>query len=346
MPALATPSPAPLQVLDARPVRVGGLPATRYRLRRDHPFTGDADLDRAFSTFDAVVLPPADGRSGAPAVTLLNGITKGMDRSVPAARVLAEKGIGAVLFDTPLGGARRPGAGGHPGPDLVEIGRRGVTLDVPFAQRMFDGVAGDFPALLALAADEHGLGKDGRAALFGVSFGCLLSSYAFGRDGVGDRLLGAIGHPDLPAMANGLVAGFARFSGLPDAVIASGLRLGPLADAAARRMGGDQAVGALRFARLLDTLGRGGRALDTLDPVRFADRVSADRPVAFLAGAEDPVAPPAAVRTAASAYRQSRVEVLPGLGHGWYPGARPSGAQSFEASCGAFLVRQLADWRA
>lgn len=346
MSAPATSSPAPLQVLDARPVRLAGLPATRYRLRRGHPFTGDADLDRAFSTFDAVVLPPADGRSGAPAVTLLNGITRGMDRSVPAARALAEAGIGAVLFDTPLGGVRRPGAGGHPGPDLVEIGRRGVALDVPFAQRMFDGVAGDVPALLALAADAHGLGADGRTALFGVSFGCLLSSYAFGRDGVGDRLVGVIGHPDLPAMARGLVAGFARFSGLSEATLAGGLRLGPLADAAARRMGGDQAVGALRFARLLDTLGRGGRALDPLDPVRFADRVGADRPVAFLAGAADPVAPPADVRAAAAAYPTSTVDVLPALGHGWYPGARPAGAPSFEASCGDFLVRQLADWRA
>ena len=182
--------------------------------------------------------------------------------------------------------------------------------------------------------------------MFGVSFGCLLSSLAFGRDGVGRRLVGAIGHPDLPAMARGLVATFARFSGLPPAVIAGGLRLGPVAEAAARRYGGDGAVGALRFARLLDALGRGGRALDGLDPVGFADRVGADRPVALLAGAEDPVAPPSDIRAAAAAYPTAHVETLPALGHGWYPGARPAGAVSFEEACGAFLVRQLADWRA
>lgn len=344
MSALATPSPAPLEVLDARAARVGGLPATRYRLRRLHPFTGHEDLDRAFSTFDAVVLPPADGRAGAPAVTLLNGITKGTDRSVPAALALARSGVGAVLFDTPLGGVRRPGGAGHPSLDLALIAQRGVALDVPFAQRMFDGVADDLPAVLRLAADEHGLGRDGRTALFGVSFGCLLSSLAFGRDGVGRRLFGAIGHPDLPAMARGLVATFARFSGLPDSVVSGGLRLGPLADAAARRWGGDQAVGALRFARLLDTMGRGGKALRTLDPLQFADRVGPDRPAAFLAGALDPVAPPDSVRAAAAAYPSAHVEVLPALGHGWYPGARPPGATSFEEACGAFLVRQLADW--
>ena len=324
-------------------MRAGGVPGVRYRLRRDHVYTGDEDIDRAFSSFEAIVLPPASGRTDAPAVSLLNGITKGMDRSLPAARALAERGIGAVLMDTPLGGSRRPGTSGHPGFDVAEIARRGVTLDVPFARRMFEGVADDLPAVLALAADRHGIGGNGRRALFGVSFGCLLSSFAFGRDGLGDRLFGAIGHPDLPAMARGLVATFARFSGLPEAAVAGGLRLGPLADAAARRFGGEQAVGALRFVRLLDALGRGGRALDGFDPIGFADRVG-DRPVAFLAGALDPVAPVSDVERSAAAFRQSSVEVVPALGHGWYPGAAPAGAPSFERACGTWLVRHLADW--
>ena len=335
--------PSPLQVLDARPARVAGLAATRYRLRRDHVYTGDEDLDAAFSTFDALVVSPAAGRRGAPAVTLLNGITKGMERSVPAAVALARAGLGAVLFDTPLGGVRRPGASGHPGAIAAELVRRGAALDVPFARRLFEGVAADLPAVLALAEAEHRLGAE-RRALFGVSFGCLLSSFAFGRDGVGDRLFGAIGHPDLPAMARGLVGGFARFSGLPPSVVEGGLRLGAVADAAARRVGGESAVGALRFARLLSTLGRGGAALDGLDPLRFAPAVGAERPVAFLAGALDPVAPPADVRAAAAAYLEAAVEVLPALSHGWYPGPVPAGAGSFEAACGRWLVRHLGDW--
>ena len=318
------------------------MPAVRYVLRREHPYTGDQDLDRAFSTFGAVVIPPADGRADAPVVTLLNGITKGLDRSVPAGRALARAGVGAVLVDTPLGGSRRP-ASGHPGLDLAEIARRGVALDVPLARRLFDGVASDLPAVLALAADEHGLGRS-RRALFGVSFGCLLSSLAFTRDGVGDRLLGAIGHPDLAAMSQGLVDGFARFSGLPPSVVSGGLRLGPIAEAAARRYGGESAVGALRFARLLSALAQGGRSLDGLDPLRFAPDVPASRPAHFVAGALDPVAPPEAVRRSAAAFATSSVEVLAGLGHGWYPGARPAGAPPFEEACGAWLVRQLADW--
>ena len=338
------PSPPPLVVVGAASARLGGLAATRYRLRRDHVYTGDPDLDDALSTFDALVVPPADGRSGAAAVTLLNGITKGMDRSVPAAAALARAGHGAVLFDTPLGGTRRPGSAGHPGLAVAEFSRRGAALDVPFAHRLFDGVARDLPAVLGLAESEHGLGRAGRHALFGVSFGCLLSSLAFARDGVGARLFGAIGHPDLPAMADGLLATFARFAGLPPALVAGGVRTGPVAEAAARRVGGEAAVGAVRIARLLHALRRGGRALDDLDPVRSAATVGRDRPAAFLAGALDPVAPVADVEAAASAFATSDVEVVPGLGHGWYPGGLPAGAASFERTCGAWLVRRLDDW--
>ena len=343
MSALSLPPAAPLQVLEARAVRVDGLRATRYRLRRDHPYTGDADLDRALSTYDALVIPPADGRADAAVVTLLNGITKPLAASVPAATALARGGVGAILLDTPLGGTRRPGGGpGSPGDAMAELARRGVALNVPLVAEMFSGVAEDLKAALALGADQHGLGRDGRVALFGVSFGCLLSSFAFGRDGLGASLIGAIGHPGLPGMARGLVDTFARFSGLPAAVVAGGLKMGPLAEAAARRMGGEAAVGALRFAQLLDRLGRGGRALKGLDPLGFASGET--RPVAFLAGALDPVAPPEAVRAAASAYAHHEVSVLPALGHGWYPGARPSGAPTFGEACGAFVLRQVGGW--
>lgn len=330
-----------IQILDTRPVRLGRHPATRYRLRRDVPYTGDAELDLSFSTFDAVVLAP--DRAGAPVVTLMNGITRDMTRSVPAAIALSEAGIGAVLLDTPLGGIRRP-TRGHPGEDLAELARRGLQPDLAFVGRVFDGVAADLPAVLALAADVHGL--TGPRALFGVSFGCVLSSLAFARDGVGERLLGVIGHPDLGGMSRGLMDGFARFSGLPPTLVATGLRLGPVAESAARRYGGDAAVGGLRFARLLQRLSRGGPALDAVDPLSFAGRVSPDRPARFLAGERDPVAPPEAVGQAAARFATHAVEVAPGLGHGWYPAARPASARPFPDLCADWLLRHLADWAA
>ena len=335
--------PPVFEILSARPVRVGGLAATRYRLRRPHPYTGHAETDLALSTSDALVVPPTDRREGAPAVTLLNGITKPLQHSVPVAVALAKAGLGAVLLDTPLGGVRKPGGGGSPGAAMAALARDGVVMDGPLAGRMLDGVAGDLAALFALAEAEHGLGRR-RRALFGVSFGCLLSSFAFGRDALGDRLLGAIGHPDLPAMARGLIGTFALATGVPAGAVSGGLRLGPLAEAAARRFGGDAAVGGLRFARMLEGLGRGGKSTQAFNPLRWA--AGDERPVAFLAGERDPVAPPEAVREAAAAYPASSVEVVPALGHGWYRGGRPPGAPTFEAACAAFALRHLADWTA
>lgn len=329
-----------LQILQARAVHVGGRAATRYRMRRDQPYTGDDTLDAAFSTFDAVVVPPVGGGAG-DVVTLMNGITRDMTRSIPTAVALADAGIGAVMIDTPLGGVRRP-TQGHPGQDLAEMLQRGFRPDAAFITRLFDGVAGDLPTVLAVAADEHDL--TGRRALFGVSFGCVLSSLAFARDGLGDRLLGIIGHSDLAAMSRGLVAGFSRFSGLPPALIATGLRLGPVAEVAAQRFGGDAAVGALRFARLLQTMGKGGSAFSAVDPIRFAPDVSADRPAHFLAGALDPVATPDDVRQSAARFATASVELAPGLGHGWYPSRRPPGALPFPDLCAAWALRQMADW--
>ncbi|HEX9952933.1 MAG TPA: hypothetical protein VGB53_14270 [Rubricoccaceae bacterium] len=360
MSALAVSAPSPLVVLSATPLRLGGQAGTRYRLRRDAPYTGHADLDAAFSTFEAVVLEPSSRGPGstpeqtaaAPVVTMLNGITVGLDRSLPVAVALAREGIGTVLLDTPFGGVRRPGpATGdrNPSAALAEIARRSVALDVPFAGRLFDGIALDLPAALALAAERHGLEQaarpyvegersGGRVALVGVSFGALLSALAFGRDGLGQRLIGAIGHPGLPAMATGFAMSLAKAAGIPPAVVAGGAALGPIAEAAARRAGGDAAVGAFRLARLFLRLGKGAPGVD---PLAFAGRVSADRPVAFLAGEADPVAPPDAVRASAAAYATHTVETVPRLGHGWYP----AGGGIFNTDLERFVLRQTAGMR-
>ncbi len=159
---------------------------------------------------------------------------------------------------------------------------------------------------------------------------------------MGDRLFGAIGHPDLPAMARGLVDTFSQFSGMPASVVAGGLRLGPVADAAARRYGGEPAVGMLRFARLLSSLGRGG-GRSTVSTRSGSRRASTGRPTFWPAPSTRSPRPPTS-SAAAAAFATSSVEVLPGLGHGWYVGAVPPGATSFERACGAWLVRHLADW--
>ncbi len=335
-----------VEILSARKVSFGGRSGTSYRMLRPHVVTGDAELDRALATVRVLVFAPPNPERAA-VVTLLQGITAPLERSGALVAPLLDAGLGLVLFDTPLGGERRAGSGPR-GSELAEIGRRAdLTLDVAFAQRLFDGVALDFPAALGLAAEKHGLaeGVGGRLALFGVSFGCLLSSLAFGRDGVGQRLIGACGHSDLPAMARGLAQTSAQWAGVPDALIGPALVAGPallpVLERAARARGGDTAVGVLRLAVLLARLGRGGKAVQAFNPVTFADRVAPDRPVCFLTGDADTVATPDETRAAAARYATNAFRLAPGLGHGW----RVRGPGSFSGDCTALILEALADWR-
>ena len=344
------PLPPAVEVLSARAVRFGGRSGTGYRVLRPHVFSGEADLDRALSTVRVLVFAP-EGRDPAdvPVVTLLQGITAPLERSGVLVAPLLDAGLGLVLFDTPLGGERRAGSGPR-GSELAELGRRaGLRLDVAFARRLFDGVARDFTAALALADDRHGLAQGvavgGRLALFGVSFGCLLSAFAFGRDGLGQRLVGACGHASLPGMAGGLARSTAAYAGVPEALLAPAMAAGPallpVLETAARARGGDAAVGALRLAALLARLGRGGRALGGLDPDGFASAVGPERPVSLLTGDADTVATPAAMRASAARFATHTVRVVPGLGHGW----RVRGPGTFGGDCTVQILDALADWR-
>lgn len=343
-PAAPTPT-AGFEVLDARAIRFGGHAATGYRLLRPHAFTGDASVDRALSTFRALVLvPPGVRPETAPVVTLLQGITAPLERSGALVGPLLDAGFGLVVFDTPLGGERRF-AGGPRGGEIAELGRRSdLPLDVAFTRRLYDAVAADFGAALSVAADRHGLAEGrtpgGRLALFGVSFGCLLSAFAFGRDGLGARLVGASGHPSLPAMARGFGRSAASWAKIPPALLAAAALGRPL-EGVARRLGGDAAVGTLRLAGLFVRLGRGGRALDGLDPLGFAPTVGADRRVRLLTGESDTVASPADTRAAAARYADGSVRVVPGLAHGW----RLAGPGTFADDCTGLILDALADWR-
>jgi hypothetical protein len=305
-------------------------------------------VDRPLSTVPALVLVPPDREpAGAPVVTLLQGITAPLDRSGPLVGPLLDAGLACVLFDTPLGGSRRL-AGGPRGSDLGVLARAGTPLDVPFALRLFDGVADDLAAVLAVAAEHHGLAQAtaarGRLALFGVSFGGLLSAHAFVRRGLGARLLVAAGHADLPAMARGLARSFAQWAGVPAPLVTALLRgapLGPLAAVAQARLG-PEAAGAVALAGLLVRLGRGGRAVHEVDPLAAAALVGPDRPVRFLTGAHDPVATPEEARAAAARFEDGRALVVEGLHHGW----RPNGGGMFADDCRRFLLAELGDWAA
>lgn len=326
------------------PVRFGGRAAVRYTVRRRVAYTGDAALDAALGTFSVLVLVP-EGRPLArvPVVTLLHGITAPVSRSAGLVGPLVDAGFAAVLFDMPLAGERRlsRGPGRNPSRDLAALAP--LDLTPAFARSLFGGVAGDLKAALDLVAMRHGLAETrrGRTALFGVSFGGLLSAHAFVFRDVGARLLIASGHADLPRMARGLAESVAGGVGVPLGVLET------LPNAAleglARQFGGAAGLGALKLARLLVALGEGGPAAQGLDPLERAASVT--RPVRFMTGALDRVATPEAARAAAARFPDGAARVVPGLGHGWVPAGAQGGPPSFPHAVTDFVLDALADWR-
>src|SRR5262249_58302287 len=95
-----------------------------------------------------------------------------------------------------------------------------VHMRADVVGRILEAVARDIQPVLGLAGDRHGL-RDSRRALFGVSLGALLTSFAFLRDGTGERLLAAIGHADLPRFARSYTPSTARWlATLPARVLA------------------------------------------------------------------------------------------------------------------------------
>ena len=328
-------------VLEESPVAVGGAGGVRYRLHRPHVYTGDEAVDRAISTFEAAVfLPPAAG-AHTPIVIGLQGIGAPYQRSAFLASALVSAGIGCALFETPLSGSRglRNDPSSNAALEVLPLVERGVRLDAAFAGRLFDGVAADYGALAALLAQAHGLRLE-RLALLGVSFGCLLSALAFMRDGVGARLLGIIGHPDVPTFARGMAQTLSSYSPLPlDAICRPGMM--GLAEGFARRAAGNAGIGALHLACLLVRLGAGGAA-EAFNPMTYADRVGPERPTAFFVGGKDTLARPDDAERCAARIAGARVVVDPAMGHGAYA----TSGEPFDRRVTRFVQEALADWAA
>ena len=68
-------------------------------------------------------------------------------------------------------------------------------------EQMIEVIGSDYNMVYTeIIRQRHGLTND-RVALFGVSLGVILSGSIFVHEGFGQRLLGAIGHFDIPRFA-------------------------------------------------------------------------------------------------------------------------------------------------
>jgi pimeloyl-ACP methyl ester carboxylesterase len=318
-----------VKVWDPEPIHAGGREGVRYWVQAPEAFTGDAEIDDRLSSYPVAVFVPA-GRpaSETPVVLGLQGLAAPWQFNAFLVPTLLDMGIACVLFDTPLGGERsltRNFLGDMPG-EVKELASRGQVLNLDLMAHLFKAAARDVSSVLRLVRERHGLTEE-RVALFGVSLGTLLTALAFLRDGVGQRLLGTIGHPDLTLFARTYRPAWVPIVTSPPLSLIAVL---------AQILGGVRGKAALGLFRLMNELCRGTPAAQAINPMTYADRVGPGRPVRLLVGGDDPVVRVEDAQSCAERVPDGACYVVPGMGHGG-PG--------FEEHVRYFIGTQLGDWR-
>jgi hypothetical protein len=323
-------------VITTRPVIYGpdplwleGRPGCRYWVHHAWHATGNAEVDDRLSGYPVAVFQPA-GRPAAqtPLVIGLQGMAAPYGLNGFLVPTLLDMGIACVLFETPCAGERsliRTNAGDvlH---ELLAFTERGVPITTGLILSLFELVARDYGTVLRLIAERHGL-TDARRALFGVSLGTLLSAFVFLRDGVGVRLLGTIGHADLPHFARSYAPWFRPLvAWVPEHLLGA---------YGAMVFGARLAVG-LSFCRVLHELTTDRGLARLANPMNYLDRAGPHRRARFLVGQNDPLVKPLDALACARRFPDGECYVVPGLGHG---------GDGFVDHVRYFLGTQLGDWR-
>ena len=311
------------------PVTMEGREGVRYWIHSPYAFTGHPEVDDCLSGYPVLLFQPA-GRPAAetPVVIGLQGIAAPLQWNAFLVPTLLDMGIACVLFDTPLAGERSLTRNfrGDIVSEVVPMVRKRVRVGAPLVLRLMDAVAHDFRTVLDLIAERHGLAGD-RLALFGVSLGALLSSFAFMRDGIGTRLLCAIGHPDLARFARSYAPRLTPvLASFPVRLIG---RVAHLCRAPLLRATTD-------FLAILRELKGNGPNAVAANPMTYLDRIGDGRPARCLVGQADPVVRPADARAAMRCFPDGACYVVPGLDHG---------GDGFIEHVRTYVGTQLGDWK-
>jgi hypothetical protein len=312
-----------------QPTELAGRQGLLYRVHAPAALTGRADVDERLTTYPvAVFLPPGRPAAETPLLLGLQGLAAPYQWNGFLVPCLLDRGIGCVLFDTPLAGERGLARrfDGDVLEELAALVERGVAVTAALANRLIKLTARDFGVVLRLVEERHGL-TDPRRALFGVSMGAVLASYAFLAEGLGRRLLGAIGHADLRRFARSYAPLFLPVLASPPVRL-----LGQVVAA----FQGPRVKAGLAFLGVLNELASRAGSTRSANPMRYAGQIGRGRRVRFLVGAEDPlVRPEDAVACARQLPPEGACYVVPGLAHG---------GERFMEHVGVFIATQLGDW--
>lgn len=323
-----------MPIYGSDPITFNGISGHRYWFHEPFNYTGVADVDERLSGFPvAIFLPHNRPASQTPLVIGLQGMCAPYGWNAFIVPTLTQMGIAVALFDTPLAGERSlvRTFSGLVQNEIAPLLERGLSLDTQLLLRIFSCTARDIRLVRDWCGDRYNL-TDTRLALFGVSMGVLQTAFAFCADGIGERLLGTIGHADLRAFAKSW-----GNSILPD------LAASPLGLLAEKLLGKSvphikSMVPVLRMVKNLKHADECGRACN---PMTYLERVNPLRPVRFLIGECDPLVNVAAAKACASQFPDGACYVVPGMGHGI-----TRFGPSFCDHVRYFLATQLGDWRA
>jgi hypothetical protein len=315
------------------PITFEGVSGHRYWFVEPFHLTGIPELDEKLSGFPvAVFLPDNRPLHQTPLVIGLQGMCAPYGLNAFIVPTLTQMGIAVALFDTPFAGERslvRTFTAVVEN-EIKPLLERGIPFDTKLLLQIFDCIKGNISWVRDFCCERYGLSEH-RLALFGVSMGVLQTAYAFSADGIGERLLGAIGHANLQSFANSwgpLV--------LPDLVASP---LGKVAQKVVQRIRPD-IVPLFQVLHLVKKLKDGDEYSQICNPMTYTQRVKPHRRVRFLVGARDHLVSVRDARLCAQQFSDGACYVVPGLGHGLtYRGP------TFVDHVRYFLVTQLGDWR-
>ncbi|HEY9604080.1 MAG TPA: hypothetical protein V6C85_20875 [Allocoleopsis sp.] len=315
------------------PITFEGVTGHRYWIHEPFEFTQVADVDERLSGFPvAVFLPNNCPTHQTPLVIGIQGMCAPYSWNAFIVPTLTQMGIAVALFDTPLAGERSliRTFTALVGKEIEPLLDRDIPFDTQLLLRIFRCTARDITIVRDLCRNRYNL-TDNRLALFGVSMGVLQTAFAFTCDGIGERLLGAIGHADMQT--------FAKSWGnliLPELAASP---LGTLAKGLLGRFVPDL-KSVLPILRLVKNLKQPDDFARACNPMRYVERVKPPRRVRFLVGDIDPLVRKSDAQSCTTRFPDGACYVVPGLGHGLTKSGPP-----FTDHVRYFLTTQLGDWR-
>jgi hypothetical protein len=313
-------------------INLEGVNGDRYWFYEPYPYIGVADIDERLSGFPVVVfLPPHRTGQDVPLVIGLQGMCAPYGLNAFIIPTLTQMGIAVALFDTPFAGERSliRTFTAKVEKEIQPLIERGIPFDTKLLLHLFRKNVDDVNKVHEFCRQRYGIGNT-KLALFGVSMGVLETAYCFTAHGIGERLLGVIGHADLEY--------FAKTWG---GCILPNLAASPLGKMAGNLAGKLQpeTKTIINLLQLVKNIKDPDEFALACNPMTYVDQVKLPRQVRFLVGSNDPVVGSQDAKKCAQKFPDGECYVVPGMGHG----TREWGL-TFVDHVRYFLSTQLGDW--